>query len=165
MRAPDTTRAGAARLQPFFALLSGLLFGLGLALSGMVNPVKVLAFLDVAGDWDPTLAFVMFGALLVTTPGFRIVLRRRTPWFAEAFSLPTKTDLEPRLVLGAALFGVGWGLAGLCPGPALTALVTGSPAVAVFVGAMAAGMLLFDVIEGRDRSRASPRPRARGETR
>ena len=142
-----------------------MLFGLGLVLSGMVNPVKVLAFLDLAGDWDPTLAFVMFGALLVTTPGFRIVLRRRTPWFAEAFSLPTRTDVEPRLLLGAALFGVGWGIAGVCPGPALTALVTGSPAVWVFVASMAAGMLLFDVIEGPDRTRAGRRPGTRGESR
>ena len=117
-------RSANRALPLFFALLSGTLFGLGLVVSGMVNPAKVLAFLDVAGNWDPTLAFVMLGALAVTTPAFRVVLKRRGPWFANRFALPTKSDLEPRLVLGAALFGIGWGLAGLCPGPAVTALVT-----------------------------------------
>jgi uncharacterized membrane protein YedE/YeeE len=141
--------AARERLQPVFALLSGTLFGLGLAVSGMVNPAKVLAFLDVAGAWDPTLAFVMLGAVCVTMPAFRYVLRGRKPWFASAFALPTKRDLEPRLVLGAALFGVGWGLAGLCPGPAVTALVTGSASVLAFFAAMLAGFLLHDRIEAR----------------
>ena len=141
--------AARERLQPFFALLSGTLFGLGLAVSGMVNPAKVLAFLDVAGAWDPTLAFVMMGALAVTTPAFRYLLKRREPWFADAFALPTKTDLEPRLVLGAALFGIGWGLAGLCPGPAVTALVTGEISVFAFVAAMLAGFILHDLLVGR----------------
>ena len=127
-----------------FALLSGTLFGLGLAFSEMVNPAKVLAFLDVAGNWDPTLAFVMFGALAVATPAFRVCLKRERPWFAERFALPGKTDLEPRLVLGAVLFGIGWGLAGLCPGPALTALVTGEASVVLFVAAMFAGAFLHD---------------------
>ena len=140
------------RLQPFFALLSGTLFGLGLAISGMVNPATVLAFLDVAGAWDPTLAFVMLGALAVTTPAFRYVLKRRQPWFAPGFTLPTRTDLEPRLILGAALFGIGWGLAGLCPGPAVTALVSGKGAVYAFVAAMLAGFLLHDRLEARKRS-------------
>lgn len=134
-------------LQPFFALLSGTLFGLGLAVSGMVNPAKVFAFLDVAGDWDPTLAFVMLGALAVTTPAFRVVLKRRVPWLAPRFALPTKTDLEPRLMAGAGLFGIGWGLAGLCPGPAVTDLITGSGSIVLFVSAMLAGMLLFDWLE------------------
>ena len=139
-----TPRSAHQRLQPFFALLSGTLFGLGLAVSGMVNPAKVLGFLDIAGAWDPTLALVMFGALAVTTPAFRYVLKRRQPWFAPGFALPTKTDLEPRLVFGAALFGVGWGLAGLCPGPAIAALVSGHGAVYAFVAAMLAGFLLHD---------------------
>jgi uncharacterized membrane protein YedE/YeeE len=133
----------------FCAALSGILFGLGLAVSGMANPAKVLAFLDVAGAWDPTLAFVMMGALAVTTPGFHLVLKRSGPWFAGRFALPVKTDLEPRLILGAALFGVGWGLAGLCPGPAITALVTGHGGVYLFVAAMLAGALFHDSIEAR----------------
>ena len=142
--------AARERHQPIFAQLSGTLFGLGLAVSGMVNPEKVLAFLDVTGAWDPTLAFVMGGALAVTTPAFRYVLKRRRPWFAPAFALPTKTDLEPRLITGAALFGIGWGLAGLCPGPAVTALVTGSAGVFAFFAAMLAGFLLHDRIEARN---------------
>ena len=129
-----------------------MLFGLGLAISGMVNPAKVLAFLDVAGAWDPTLAFVMGGALAVTTPAFRYVLKRRQPWFAPGFALPAKTDLEPRLVAGAALFGIGWGMAGLCPGPAVTALVSGKPVVFAFVAAMLAGFLLHDTIDEGSRS-------------
>ena len=141
--------AARERLQPLFALLSGTLFGLGLAVSGMVDPAKVVAFLDVAGAWDPSLAFVMLGALAVTTPAFRYVLKRRRPWLANAFALPTKTDLEPRLVAGAALFGVGWGLAGVCPGPAVTALVTGDIAFFAFVAAMFAGFLLHELTEAR----------------
>ncbi|MGZ5138642.1 MAG: DUF6691 family protein [Burkholderiales bacterium] len=140
-------------LEAFFALLSGTLFGLGLAISGMVDPAKVLAFLDTAGKWNPTLAFVMLGALAVTTPAFRFVLKRREPWFAPRFVLPTKIDLEPRLVFGAALFGVGWGLAGLCPGPAVTNLVTGRGSIVVFVAAMLAGMLLSDAIDAVARRR------------
>jgi uncharacterized membrane protein YedE/YeeE len=136
-------------LQPFFALLSGTLFGLGLAISGMVNPAKILAFLDLAGAWDPTLAFVMLGALAVTTPAFRFVLKRSSPWVAASFSVPTRKDLDPRLVLGAALFGVGWGIAGLCPGPALTDLVTGRVEIVAFVAAMLAGMLLHDALQAR----------------
>jgi uncharacterized membrane protein YedE/YeeE len=132
------------RQQLCFALLSGTLFGLGLAVSGMVNPAKVLAFLDVTGVWDPTLALVMIGALAVTMPAFRWVLQRRQPWFAADFALPTRTDLEPRLMSGAALFGVGWGIAGLCPGPAIAALVSGDSMVYAFVAAMLTGFLLHD---------------------
>src|SRR6185295_10353384 len=131
-------------------------FGLGLAVSGMVNPAKVLGFLDVAGAWDPTLAFVMLGALAVTTPAFHFVLKRRQPWFAPRFALPTRSDLEPRLVLGAALFGIGWGLAGLCPGPALTALVSGHSAVYAFIASMLTGFLLHDLLEAK-RSSAQTR--------
>lgn len=143
-------KTSANRALPlFFALLSGTLFGLGLVVSGMVNPAKVLAFLDVAGNWDPTLAFVMLGALAVTTPAFRVVLKRRGPWFANRFALPTKTDLEPRLALGAALFGIGWGLAGLCPGPAVTALVTARGEIVLFVAALLAGTVICDWVERR----------------
>ncbi len=133
-----------AGLSLVFALLSGTLFGLGLAFSEMVNPAKVLAFLDVAGNWDATLAFVMLGALTVATPGFHACLKRKRPWFAERFALPGRTGLDPRLLLGAALFGVGWGLAGLCPGPALTALVTGEASMILFVAAMFGGAFLHD---------------------
>ena len=142
-------RSSTDALPLLLALLSGTLFGLGLAVSGMVNPAKVLAFLDVAGNWDPTLAMVMLGALAVTAPAFRVVLKGGGPWFATRFSLPTKTDLEPRLVLGAALFGIGWGLAGFCPGPAITALVTGRGAIVLFVVAMLAGILIYEAFERR----------------
>ena len=125
------------------ALLSGVLFGLGLVVSGMVNPAKVLGFLDVAGDWDPTLAFVMGGALLVTIPAFHMILNRPRPVFAEEFDLPTKKDVDARLLGGSALFGVGWGLAGFCPGPAVAALASGLAPVFVFVAAMVAGMALY----------------------
>jgi len=125
------------------ALFSGVLFGLGLVVSGMVNPAKVLGFLDVAGDWDPTLAFVMGGALLVAVPAFRVILKRPRPVLAEEFDLPAKKDLDARLLAGSALFGVGWGLAGFCPGPAVTALASGLAPVFVFVAAMVAGMALY----------------------
>jgi uncharacterized membrane protein YedE/YeeE len=137
-------RSTSRPLQAVFALLAGALFGAGLAVSGMANPAKVLGFLDIAGAWDPTLAFVMLGALLVTAPAFRWVLKRRAPWFGPRFAMPTKTDLEPRLVAGSALFGIGWGMAGLCPGPAVTDLVTGRPGILLFVGAMLVGALAHD---------------------
>jgi uncharacterized protein len=138
---------GAARL--LSALASGVLFGLGLVISQMVNPAKIVGFLDVAGRWDPTLAVVMAGALLVSIPSFRWILKRPHPLFAAGFSLPTKTDLDPRLIVGAALFGVGWGLAGLCPGPAVIALLTLAWPVLVFFAAMLAGALLWDRIARR----------------
>lgn len=122
------------------ALLSGMLFGLGLAISGMINPEKVLGFLDLFGAWDPTLAFVMGGALAVTFPLFPLVLRRPKPAFADRFELPTKTALEPRLLAGAALFGLGWGLGGFCPGPAVAALASGQAKVGAFFLAMVGGM-------------------------
>ena len=125
------------------ALFSGVLFGLGLVVSGMVNPAKVLGFLDVAGDWDPTLAFFMGGALLVAVPAFRVILKRPRPVLAEEFDLPAKKDLDARLLAGSALFGVGWGLAGFCPGPAVTALASGLAPAFVFVAAMVAGMALY----------------------
>ena len=130
----------------FSALAAGVLFGLGLVISQMVNPARVIGFLDVAGNWDPTLAFVMGGALLVAFPAFRWVLKRPHPLFAAGFSLPTRTDLEPRLIGGAALFGIGWGLAGLCPGPAVTALVSLSTPVLLFVVCMLAGAKIYDVL-------------------
>ena len=130
------------------ALGCGFIFGLGLAISGMMNPAKVIGFLDVAGNWDPTLAFVMGGALLVAVPAYRLILGRGHPALAGAFSLPAKTRLDAPLVLGSALFGVGWGLVGFCPGPAVAAVVTGLPAVLGFVAAMLAGMALHAWISG-----------------
>jgi uncharacterized membrane protein YedE/YeeE len=127
-------------------LVIGLIFGLGLILSGMSNPAKVLNFLDIggipAGTWDASLAFVMAGAIAVTFGGFRLVLRRARPFLAERFHLPVISDLDPRIVAGPAIFGIGWGLAGFCPGPALTALGFGSASAFIFVGAMFAGMVL-----------------------
>jgi len=124
-------------------LFAGTLFGLGLAISGMVNPAKVIGFLDFAGDWDPTLAFAFAGALLVAIPAFRFILRRRHPVLADDFDLPTKKVVDGRLLGGAALFGIGWGLAGFCPGPAVTALASGLLPVFVFVASMVAGMAMY----------------------
>jgi uncharacterized membrane protein YedE/YeeE len=137
-----------AALRIFAGLCCGVLFGLGLAISGMMNPDKVIGFLDVAGDWDPTLAFVMGGALLVATPAYRLILGRGRPVLAASFSLPKKTWPDTPLVLGSALFGVGWGLVGFCPGPAVAAVVTGLPAVLGFVAAMLAGMALKAWVSG-----------------
>lgn len=129
-----------ARLELLAAALAGLVFSLGLGLAGMTQPAKVRGFLDFFGDWDPALALVMGGAVAVTLLGFRRVLRRNTPLVARRFVVPDARAVDVRLLLGAALFGVGWGLSGFCPAPALTSLATGLPAVAVFVGAMLAGM-------------------------
>ncbi len=145
------------------ALASGLLFGLGLTVSRMVDPAKVLAFLDLAGDWDPSLAFVLLGAAGTAAIGFRFVLgRRAAPLFAERFSPPAARDIDARLVAGAAIFGVGWGLVGLCPGPALAGLGLAFRPVAAFVAAMLAGMALFE-LAGRARPGAgAPAPGAPG---
>jgi len=124
----------------------GLVFGLGLIVSGMSNPAKVLNFLDIggitAGTWDVSLAFVMAGAVAVTFIGFKRVLKLARPFFAERFYVPTREDIDPKIIVGPAIFGVGWGLAGFCPGPALTALGFGSTSAFIFVGAMCAGMVL-----------------------
>lgn len=132
------------------ALISGTLFGVGLTVSGMINPAKVIGFLDVAGNWDPTLAFVMGGALLVTGPIVPLILRQPRPVLATEFHMPTKTTLDAPLLGGAVLFGVGWGLSGFCPGPAVAALVPallgGLPAVFVFTASMVAGMFLYGLL-------------------
>lgn len=124
------------------ALAAGLVFGLGLTVSGMTDPAKVLNFLDLAGTWDGSLAFVMGGGVVVAFIGYRLAFAAGTPLFDSQFHLPTATQIDGRLLAGAALFGAGWGLAGLCPGPALASLFTGSTGVLVFVGAMMAGMWL-----------------------
>jgi uncharacterized membrane protein YedE/YeeE len=120
--------------------IAALIFGIGLVVSGMANPAKVLNFLDIAGSWDPSLAFVMGGALAVTMIGYRLVLARPKPILAPAFLLPARRAIDARLLLGAAIFGVGWGLAGFCPGPALTSLGLGAPGTLAFVPAMLVGM-------------------------
>lgn len=132
-------------MRSFAALLAGLLFGLGLAVSGMTNPAKVIGFLDVAGRWDPSLMFLMGTGLLVTIPAFQIAKRGgRHPLLAPAFALPSRTDVDARLLGGAALFGIGWGIAGFCPGPAIAGLAALLPQTALFVVAMVAGMWIHD---------------------
>ncbi len=126
-------------------LVSGMLFGAGLVLSQMINPTKVIGFLDITGGWDPTLLMVMAGALAVTIPGYRLILKRTSPLFEQKFNLPVKTALDARLVAGAMLFGTGWGMAGLCPGPALTALVSGEFSIFIFTAAMITGFLLHKI--------------------
>lgn len=143
---------------PVISVVTGALFALGLALSGMTQPAKVLGFLDLFGSWDPTLMFVMGGAIMVHAPIYWLVVRKRPkPAFAQAFSLPVRRDVDKRLLGGAVLFGLGWGVAGFCPGPALVSVSTLTPTVLVFVGAMVAGMVLFHEIE---RARGDARHRA-----
>ena len=126
------------------ALAAGLLFGVGLAVSQMVNPAKVLGFLDITGKWDPSLAFVLGGAVVVAAPGFLLIRRWvSVPLFSPAFDAPTASGIDRRLVFGAVVFGIGWGLVGLCPGPALAALSVAPAKVAVFVAAMLVGMSGF----------------------
>ncbi|MGB3200866.1 MAG: YeeE/YedE family protein [Nodosilinea sp.] len=137
----QTVSEKSALGQNLVALGSGLLFGLGLAVSQMIDPQRVINFLDLAGQWDPTLAFVMGGAVLVTLISFRLVLRRPHPLLGSKFWVPTRSDIDRPLVLGAALFGVGWGLGGYCPGPAIAALGLGSANPMLFVIALIAGSL------------------------
>lgn len=126
-------------------LASGILFGAGLTVGGMVDPVRVRGFLDLTGAWDPTLAFVMGGALIVMAIAWKLQGGMKHPIFAEKFSLPDRQDIDARLVGGAALFGIGWGLAGICPGPALASLALVPLKIFPFIGAMLLGMLLFRI--------------------
>ncbi len=142
-------------MQTIIAGLCGTVFGAGLALSGMTNPAKVLAFLDFFGAWDPTLAFVMGGALAVSAVGFAFARRTQKPWIGERFALPTRRDLDRDLILGATLFGVGWGLVGLCPGPALANLARVSGEILLFVAAMIAGTLVHRLAASRPAAAAS----------
>ena len=141
----------------FSALLAGLVFGIGLLVSGMANPAKVLGFLDVAGAWDPSLAFVMAGAVAVAALAFFIARRRSASLLGAPLSLPDARDIDARLVGGSVLFGIGWGLSGFCPGPALVALGLGQGKAVLFVAAMLGGMVLF---EGVERLRAGRLARA-----
>lgn len=134
----------------------GLIFGLGLIISGMSNPAKVLNFLDLSGTWDPSLAFVMGGAVIVTYLGYASVLKRKAPLFAESFLIPTSTELDSRLITGAALFGIGWGLGGYCPGPAFTSLPLAATGTLYFVPAMLAGMWAGRIMPTLIRQTSSP---------
>ena len=135
------------------ALLVGLIFGVGLILGGMTNPAKVIGFLDLFGNWDPSLAFVMGGAISVGLLAFRIAGGRPTSLLGEPMRMPTRKDIDKRLVIGSLVFGTGWGLAGFCPGPALVAFGTGSLKAIVFVASMLAGMAVFELVE-RNRQKA-----------
>jgi uncharacterized membrane protein YedE/YeeE len=140
------------------ALIAGLLFGLGLGVSQMIDRERVLGFLDVAGNWDPTLAFVMGGAVLVTLISFRFVLRRPHPIFSPKFYLPTRNDIDRPLLIGAGLFGIGWGIAGYCPGPGITATVLGIANPFIFLAAMIAGSLTYRAIAPRLAAPQAPAP-------
>jgi hypothetical protein len=128
------------------ALFAGLLFGAGLVVSQMINPAKVIGFLDFAGDWDPTLALVMIGALAAAIPGFLVARQRQRSYLDEPIEIPTRRDIDHRLVAGAAILGIGWGMAGFCPGPALAALSTAQPAVFAYVASMIAGIVVYRAI-------------------
>lgn len=134
------TRDRATLGQSLAALAAGLLFGTGLIVSGMTRPGKVLAFLDVFGAWDASLMFVMMGAIAVHFVAYRVVSGRSSPLLANSFSIPTRRDIDAKLLLGALVFGAGWGLGGYCPGPAVTSLASGSGGVLVFVAALLAGL-------------------------
>ena len=133
----------------FSALAAGLLFGLGLIVSQMANPAKVLGFLDLAGSWDPSLAFVMGGAVAIAAAAFAIARRRRTSLLGAPMSWPAATRIERSLLVGSAMFGIGWGLAGFCPGPALVAAASGQPKAWLFVIAMLTGMALHSLFTKR----------------
>ena len=133
------------------ALISGFIFAVGLAIGGMTDPQKVIGFLDVTGAWDPSLAFVMGGAIVVYAPLFRLAMRRSTPLFDGTFHLPTRKDIDARLLIGSSLFGIGWGLGGFCPGPALTSVMSFGSGPLVFTAAMLTGMGAFSLWERRKR--------------
>ena len=134
-------------MQIFMALLAGLIFGIGLIVSGMANPAKVIGFLDLRGNWDPSLAFVMGGAICVGLVAFSAAARRSETLLGEPLRLPQAKHIDRRLIFGGLAFGVGWGLAGYCPGPALATLVMGNSKTIIFVTAMVLGMALFELLE------------------
>ena len=142
------------RLLSAFAI--GLIFGLGITVSGMINPAKVLNFFDIAGTWDPSLAFVMAGALAVAIPGYRLVLGRPAPVMERRFQLPETRAVDRRLVLGSIVFGLGWGIAGFCPGGALPALGTGARDVYIFTAALVVGLLAARWLQARASVLARP---------
>lgn len=127
-------------------LIVGLIFGLGLTISQMTNPAKVLGFLDLFGNWDPSLALVMASALIVTAIGYRLVWSRPKPVFESSFQIPGNKKIDPKLAIGAVMFGIGWGIVGLCPGPALASITIGGLPAWVFVGSMIAGLVFYDLV-------------------
>ena len=138
------------------SFVSGTVFALGLGISGMTRPIKVIGFLDFAGKWDASLAFVMIGAIAIYFIAFRLVRRRSTPLLAEKFSVPERKDIDRNLIVGAAIFGAGWGLGGFCPGPAITSLASGAVPVTVFVIAMVTGIYLHGMLSGLSAFRVRP---------
>ena len=144
----------------FTALLSGLVFGIGLIVSGMANPAKVLAFLDLAGSWDPSLALVMGGAIAVGAVAFFLAGRRARSYLGAPMQIPSARKIDRRLLLGSFAFGLGWGLAGFCPGPAIVSLGSGQVKAVVFVAAMLAGMAVFELLQPPAFPRPPPTPRA-----
>lgn len=132
--------------QVFAALLAGTLFGIGLTVSQMINPEKVLSFLDFFGAWDPSLALVMLGAVGVSAVAFRVALKQPRPVLAKAFQVPSRSDVDGRLIAGGMIFGLGWGLVGWCPGPAIASLALAHAESFIFVAAMIAGMLLYRLL-------------------
>lgn len=135
------------------SLVMGVIFGLGLCISGMVNPGKVIGFLDVTGNWDPSLALVMAGGLMVTLGSFHFQKNMKKPLCCVGFVIPAETQIDGKLVAGAALFGIGWGLGGICPGPALTALGFGSPKIVIFLVSLVLGMTVYEWTIGRQASK------------
>ena len=127
------------------SLISGIIFGIGLAVSQMINPAKVLDFLDIFGDWDPSLAFVMIGALIISSPFFHLFKNNNKPVFADSFSYSNNKELNKKLIIGSSLFGAGWGLAGLCPGPAIASLALLNTSSVIFVITMFIGFYLADI--------------------
>ena len=134
-------------LDTLSSFIVGLIFGIGLILAGMTNPAKVIGFLDITGTWDPSLAFVMGGAILVAIVAFRFAKKRTINFLGGAMRMPTSDMIDKRLVIGSLLFGAGWGMAGFCPGPALTSIGTGNPKAVIFVIAMIVGMAIFELVD------------------
>ena len=130
------------------AFIAGVVFSIGLVISGMTNPQNIIGFLDITGDWNPALMLVLAAAVLVAGVGYRLVWRRSQPLFAADFSVPTNRIIDSKLLGGAVIFGAGWGLVGLCPGPALSSLVSGNSSIFIFIAAMLAGMLLQNAVKG-----------------
>ncbi len=134
-------------MKNIIGLLSGIIFAIGLVVSGMIDPNKVTGFLDLFGDWDYALAFVMGGAVIFNLVTFKLIKKKESPLFSSEFHWPTKVDVDKKLVLGAIIFGTGWGIAGICPGPGIVNVITLEPKMLVFVGSMSVGMLIFKFLE------------------
>ena len=139
-------------MRNILCLISGLLFGFGLAISNMINPAKIIGFLDITGNWDPSLAFVMGGAVCVTAITFRLILKRSAPIFADRFQLPSKIGLDKHLVLGAGIFGIGWAISGLCPGPAIASIGFLDEKLLIFIVALLMGSLIGKRIRSKNNS-------------